>query len=68
MAQLNSKESGKKTLMQAKFVREMIDTGIVEFQYLSTNKQLADCMTKPLTGVRLEELKVVLGLREISFV
>ena len=54
--------------IQTQFVRELIDTGIVEFQYLSTNKQLADCMTKPFTGVRLEELKVALGLREISFV
>ena len=54
--------------IQTQFVRELIDTGIVEFQYLSTNKQLAEFMTKPLTGVRLEELKVALGLREICFV
>jgi hypothetical protein len=48
------------------FVRECVINGELLVKQVPTTKQLADMLTKPLFGPRLEELSEKIGLKRIS--
>jgi hypothetical protein len=48
------------------FVRECATEGRIEIQFVGTNDQLADILTKPLSCIRFMELKERIGVVEIK--
>jgi hypothetical protein len=44
------------------YVRECIDAGIIDLQYISTHDQLADALTKPLSGPAIKTFAQRVGL------
>ena len=46
------------------FVRERVTSKEVDFEYCSTDEQLADCFTKPLAGQKLLKARIGMGLTE----
>jgi hypothetical protein len=49
------------------FIRDMIQKGVVKLQYVPTDQQVADILTKPLAKGKLEEFRDKLGLVQNSF-
>lgn len=45
------------------FVQEKVHSGCVKLDYICTEDQLADFLTKPLSRVRFEKLKCCIGLK-----
>jgi hypothetical protein len=39
------------------YIRDMVQRGVVELQYISTDKQIVDILTKPLSKVKYEVLQ-----------
>ena len=37
-------------------IREWIDSGFIKLEYIDTNRNLADCLTKPLVKGKFEKL------------
>ncbi|XP_038122327.1 secreted RxLR effector protein 161-like [Culex quinquefasciatus] len=48
--------------VQYRFVKELIDNGKLRLQYLSTEEQVADLMTKGLAAPRFKKLREMLGI------
>ena len=46
------------------YIRDMVQKGAVQLQYLSTDEQIADILTKPLTRVKFEYFRDKLGVVE----
>ena len=46
------------------FRRDMVQKGVVELQYISTDDQTADVLTKPLSRVKFEYFRGRLGVEE----
>jgi hypothetical protein len=46
------------------YIRDMVQKGAVQLQYLSTDEQIADILTKPLTQVKFEYFRAKLGVVE----
>ena len=46
------------------YIRDMVQKGAVQLQYLSTDEQIADILTKPLTRVKFEYFRAKLGVVE----
>ena len=44
------------------FVRDCVDSGLIQLQYCPSKQMVADILTKPLTQVRFEELRAKLGV------
>jgi hypothetical protein len=44
------------------YVRECVDTGIIDLQYISTHDQLADALTKPMSGPAIRHFADRTGL------
>lgn len=44
------------------FIRDCINSGAIETDYIRTGEQLADLLTKPLPRERLQELRVRSGI------
>jgi hypothetical protein len=42
----------------------MVQRGVVELQYISTNEQIADILTKPLSRVKYEYFRDKLGMMQ----
>lgn len=45
------------------FVRDLQEKGIIRLQYCPTEDMLADLMTKPLARIKLENLRMEIGIR-----
>lgn len=43
-------------------IREAIENGTLELEYIPTKDMLADCMTKPLNGIQIRYLSDLMGL------
>lgn len=48
------------------YIRDYIDKGIVDVEHVGTEHQLADIMTKPLSRIRLVELRSRLGMVQVQ--
>ena len=44
----------------------MVHRGVVELQYVATDKQISDVLTKPLARVKFEYFREKLGVLEIE--
>lgn len=42
--------------MKHHFIRELVEHGVVDLEYVTTQKKQVDTLTKPLNGVKFEEL------------
>jgi hypothetical protein len=49
------------------FIREMIHKGAVKLQYVPTDKQVADVLTKPLSRVKFQYFRDKLGVVQKDF-
>jgi hypothetical protein len=44
------------------FIRDMVQRGALKLQYISTDEQVADVLTKPLSCVKFEHFRDKLGI------
>jgi hypothetical protein len=44
------------------YIRDMVQRGVVKLQYVRTNEQVADVLTKPLSRVKFEYFRDKLGV------
>jgi hypothetical protein len=44
------------------FIRDMVQRGALKLQYISTDEQVVDVMTKPLSHVKFEHFRDKLGI------
>jgi hypothetical protein len=49
------------------FIRDTIQDGEVKVQYISTNEQIIDILTKPLSRIKFAYLRNKMGLMEINY-
>ena len=48
------------------YIKDMVQRGVVKLQYVATNKQIADVLTKPLARVKFEYFREKLGVHQIE--
>ena len=48
--------------MRYHYIQDIVEKGVVKLQYLATNEQVADVLTKPLSKVKLEYFREKLGV------
>lgn len=48
------------------FVRDKVPSGSLYVSHVSSNDQLADALTKPLTGLRLQDLGTKIGVHFLN--
>ena len=48
------------------FIRDCVETKRIELEYVATEFQLADMLTKPLGRVRLQQLRSSIGMIEAT--
>ena len=44
------------------YIQDIVEKGVVKLQYLATDEQVADVLTKPLSKVKLEYFREKLGV------
>ena len=49
------------------YIRDMVQKGAIKLQYVSTNEQVADVLTKPLSRVKFEHFRDKLGVVRNDF-
>ena len=50
--------------VQYHYVRELKEAGTVEVEYVTTDRMVADCLTKPLKAQRFKDNLKMMGLQE----
>ena len=48
------------------YIRDMVQRGAVKLQYVATEEQIADVLTKPLARVKFEYFREILGVLQIE--
>ena len=48
------------------YIRDMVQRGAVKLQYVATDEQIADVLTKPLDRVKFEYFREKLGVLQIK--
>jgi hypothetical protein len=48
-------DKSKHTEIRYHYIRDMVQRGAIKLQYVSTNEQVADVLTKPLSRVNFEQ-------------
>ena len=48
------------------YIRDIVHKGVVKLQYVATDDQIADVLTKPLVGVKFEYFREKLGVIQIE--
>ena len=59
-------ERSKHILLKYHFIRDCVEAKKIELEFVSTEHQLADMLTKPLGRVRFTELRSSIGMVEVS--
>ena len=49
------------------YIQDMVQRGAVKLQYVATEEQIADVLTKPLARVKFEYFREKLGVLQIKF-
>ena len=52
--------------MRFHLIRDLVEKNIVEVEYVNTNEQIADFLTKPLSRTKLEYFREKSGVKDIS--
>jgi hypothetical protein len=60
-------DQSKHIKIKCHYIREMIQKGVVKLQYVPTDKQVVDMLTKPLSRVKFEYFKDKLGVVQKDF-
>ena len=47
---------------EVEYIRDMVEKGVVKLQYVATNEQVADVLTKPLSKVKFVYFRDKLGM------
>jgi hypothetical protein len=55
-------DKSKHIEIKCHYIRDMVQRGAVELQYISTDEQIAGILTKPLSRVKYEYFKDKLGV------
>ena len=48
------------------YIKDTVQRGAVKLQYVATDEQIADVLTKPLARVKVEYLREMLGVLHIE--
>ena len=48
------------------YIKDMVQRGVVKLQYVATEEQIADVLTKPVARVKFEYLREKLGVLQIK--
>ena len=48
------------------FIRDLVDSKVIQIEYVDTKNQLADMFTMPLDNKRFQELRKALGICSIE--
>ena len=48
------------------YIRDMVQRGVVKLQYVVTDEQIVDVLTKPLARVKFEYFREKLGVLQIE--
>ena len=48
------------------YIRDMVQRGVVKLQYVATDEQIGDVLTKPLARVKFEYFREKLGVLQIE--
>ena len=48
--------------IEVEHIRDMVEEGVVKLQYIATDEQVADVLTKPLSKVMFEYFRDKLGV------
>ena len=48
------------------YIRDVVQRGAMKLQYVATNKQIVDVLTKPLARVKFEYFRENLGVLQIE--
>ena len=60
-------DKSKHIEIQYFYIRDMVQKGAIKLQYVSTNDQVANVLTKPLSRVKLEYFHENLGVVRKDF-
>ena len=55
-------DKSKHIEIQYHYIRDMVQRGVIKLQYVSTNEQVANVLTKPLSRVKFEHFRDKLGI------
>ena len=55
-------DKSKHIEIKYQYIRDMVEKGVVKLQYVATDEQVADVLTKPLSKVKFEYFKDKLGV------
>ena len=55
-------DKSKHIEIKYQYIRDMVEKGAVKLQYIATDEQIADVLTKPLSRVKLEYFRDKLGV------
>ena len=59
-------DKSKHVEIKIQYIRDMVQRGVVKLQYIATNKQIDDVLTKPLSIVKFEYFREKLGVLQIE--
>ena len=55
-------DKSKHIKIKYQYIRDMVEKGAVKLQYVATDEQVADVLTKPLSKVKFEYFRDKLGV------
>ena len=55
-------DKSKHIKIKYQYIRDMVEKEVVKLQYIATDEQIADVLTKPLSRVKLEYFRDKLGV------
>ena len=55
-------DKSKHIEIKYQYIRDMVEKGAVKLQYVATDEQVADVLTKPLSKVKFEYFRDKLGV------